>query len=442
MYTNMPYLVEGEIIQVQASPEAEKTNVVRYICLVELPDGSQSIIPNVMASTMFGGIDDYFQVRSRGSKDGGNSFQPSAVDGNNDARIGDRVYIAFISGNLTKPIIIGYAQHPNQTQEFKKPEGLLPQAVLKYLGVRFDITKDGVFKITHYGAPVVKYVETGGASSAKAAITGAISSLGADDSAIEADKTNTAVTPASSEKRTQVEFHDLGGLSIRDSLDQLIDINTELGRIYIANNDVQSGPQIETNNTDSEYVLLDRDKELVLINARSTIQLYSFGNRKDVTEGNHTHKIGGDEEITIDGDKKDIIKGDLDESVTGDVKRVVSGSLTVEVDGDIAETIKGAKSLESTGAFTIQSPDSFKATVGSATLSMAPGKISFGVGPTEVLKTLSDTIQGISDACTAIVALTVPTSMGPSGPPINGPDFTKVLTTLTALKSKLDAITG
>lgn len=74
MYTNIPYMVEGEIVSVQPSPMAQKKNVVRYLCLVDMPNGSRILIPNVIASTVIGGIDDYFQVRSRTSTDSGEEF--------------------------------------------------------------------------------------------------------------------------------------------------------------------------------------------------------------------------------------------------------------------------------------------------------------------------------------------------------------------------------
>ena len=443
MYTNIPHICEGEIIGVQKSPDAVKKNVVRYVVRVTLPNGSESILPNVTASTLFGGIDDYFQERARTTTDDGNKFDPSGIDENNNARIGQRVYISFISGAITKPVIIGYAQHPNQTLEFDSPEDLSPQAVLKYLGMRFDFMDTGALRITHFGAPKIKYVEASGLGGALAAV-GAVGGLldAAGDNPIDPDKANPAVEAAEASKRSYVEFSDTGGLEVRDSLNQLISVSTDKRRIYIANNDVQDGPQIATNNTDSEYVLLDRDKELVLINARKTAQIYSFGKRKDVTEGDHTHHVLTDEMITVDGDKEDKIGGDLIETIGGDYRQDVSGAYTVSSTDSMSFDIQATFNINSLDDIEIASKAKATFMSAGAVLLLDTAKIKLGVGGTEVLKTLSDTIQSLIDTLTAILKLTVPTSMGPSGPPINAAEFTNVITKLTTLKTALDIITA
>lgn len=439
MYTNIPYMVEGEIVSVQPSPMAQKKNVVRYLCLVDMPNGSRILVPNVIASTVIGGIDDYFQVRSRTSTDSGEEFQPDANDNNDNARIGDRVYISFIGGNISKPIIIAYAQHPDQTQEFEKPEDLRPQAVFKYLGMRFDFKDNGVMTITHYGAPEVKYVKAGGIELPDLSVP----SLGGEENPIPPDKENKAIVPAAPEKRTMVEFHDTGGLQIRDSLNQLVDVNTAQGRIYIANNDVQAGPQIETNDTDSEYVLLDRAKELVLINARKTAQIYTFGDRKDVTEKDHSHVISGNEVITISGNKEDTISGSLTESITGDYKQTVSGNYTVDSKGEWVQNFVGAVKIDTKDAMTLTAATNITAkTAGTASLILDGATVALGAAGIELLKMVSDTQQALMDTLTAILAQTHGTAMGPSSPPINAADFAKLLGTVTGLKAQLDAITG
>lgn len=444
MRTNIPQICEGEIIEVQASPEAIKKNVVRYIVKVQLPNGSEIVVPNAITSTLFGGIDDYFQIRARTSVDSGDSFEPSTNDENENARIGQRVYVSFIGGSLTKPVIIGYAQHPNQTQEFENPEDLKPQAVLKYLGMRFDIKDDGVFRITHYGAPEIKYVKSGGLlGAAAAAISGAAGALSAlSDNPIEPDKENPAVTPADASKRTFIEFKDTGGLEVRDSLNQLIHVDTKGEKIYIANNDVQGGPQILTNSTDSEYVLLDRTKKMVLINAREIAQIYSFGRRKDVTDGDHSHKVGGNEEITVFKNKTDKIIGSLEESVTLNYKQSVMGTYDVDVTGPTTWKNKAGVTFDITADMTIGTKIGFVAKTSGATLKLGPANVALGVGGVEVLKTLSDTIDNLSKTVEAILQITVPTALGPSGTPINSVSFMQLIPKLAVLKAKLDAITG
>jgi len=442
MYTNMPFLVEGEILGVQVSPDAEKTNFIRYFARIDLPDGSSTIVPNVTAGSWFGGIDDYSQMRLRTTTDDGNAYEPDAVDENDNARIGTRVYIAFIGGAMTKPVIVGYAPHPNQTEEFEGADKLKPQAVFKILGMRFDFPDNGAMTVTHYGAPEIKYVKSGGLGAAVAAVGAAAGLLGAlSDNPIDPDKENPAVTPQDAEKRTIFGFHDLGGLYVRDSLNQLIDVNTEAGRIYIANNDVQSGPQIATNNTDSEYVLLDRAKELVLINARKTAQIYTFGNRKDVTEKDHSHKILGNEEISIVGNKTDKILGSLSEDVTLDYKQTVSGTYTISTNQTILIDSIGAFSVKTKANVLMEAPTGLTFKSAGATLKLSPAKVALGAGGVEVLKTLSDAMKAQLDTLQAILKMTVGTSSGPSSIPINAAEFSAVVANITALKLKLDLIT-
>lgn len=443
-YTNLPYLYEGEIVSVLATPYASKKNMVRYTIRVTMPNGSDLVIPNAVEASMFGGIDDYFQQRARASKDSGNKFEPSGVDAQNDARIGQRCYVMFVGGSLAAPVIVAWQQHPNQTAEFESPEEIDPQAVLKYLGMRFDFKDDGTFRITHFGAPEIKMIDTSfnlaslASGAAAAAVGSALGALGDEaPNPIEPDKKNGAVVPADAKKRTFVEFNTDGGFEIRDALSQVIHIDTTEKRILIANNET-SGPDDTT-----EYVVLDRTDKKVGIGARELIEMISLGDWEDKIDGDYTHSVAGDESATIEGDKTETIEGDSELSVTGDFNGTVGGDETIEISGDadhtykgdLTETIGGDQTVEVTGSIT-------KKTQAGATLSLDGATVAFGANGTELLKTVSDGLQLMADVLTAIQSLTVTTSMGPSGPPINLADFVQLGVKVNTLKGKLDAITG
>lgn len=439
MYTALNGIYEGEIVGVQPQVTEPASKTITYFCRVTLPNGSDIVVPNVVASSMFGGIDDYFQERARTSTDDGNSFEPSEDDESNHARIGARVYISFVAGNISKPVILAYMQHPNQTQEIPN-DAPSPMAVLKYLGMRFEFNEAGVLRVTHFGAPAVEYVASAGLAGD---LAGALDLVGGSESeeGIAADVSNPAVTPADASKRTYVEFKDAGGLEIRDSLNQIVFVDTEQGRIYIANNDVQGGPQIASNNTDSEYVLLDREKKLVLINARERITLYSFGERRDITEGDHKHKVIGNEEFSVGGARTDKVEGDFTRDVKGNCFFTTGGLYSMKAtDGFSLDTDKlfnvDAKTVD------ITAKDHALIATSGAKLVLESASVALGAGGVEVLKTLSDTLKALSDTLLALTNLTVTTSNGPSGLPINAGDFANLVPTVEKLKGAIDGITG
>lgn len=437
-YTNLPFLYEGEVIAVQKSPYAKKQNAVRYTVNVTMPNGSEIVCPNAVEASMFGGIDDYFQQRARTSRDVGNKYEYSGIDAINDARIGQRCYIQFIGGSLSAPVITSWQQHPNQTQEFENPEELDPQAVLKYLGNRFDFMDDGAFRITHFGLPKIKFVDGNTAIIPPTEIpsVGALSDEAPNP--IEADKKNIAVEPADAAMRTLMEFKATGGWKITDSLSQIVDIDTENKRIVIANN-----WQDTLDPEATEFVSLDRPDQMVYMSARKLIKVESLGNREDKTAKDHIHTIGGNEELTVTGDQDVTIEGGLTIAVTKDHNETVKGTYTVEVKGAASFTYDDDLDVDSQTMIALTAGQKIIASAeAGGTLSLNGAKVALGANGTEVLKTLSDTIQGLIDTLTAIMSLTVGTTFGPSSPPINLPDFAKVLTTLTTLKGKLDLITG
>ncbi len=74
---------------------------------------------------------------------------------------------------------------------------------------------------------------------------------------------------------------------------------------------------------------------------------------------------------------------------------------------------------------------------GALVLRVAPNKISLGVNATQPAVMGNDLKQVLSDILDAILALSVPTGTGPSGPPINSASFTSIKNNLDAIKSAI-----
>lgn len=388
----MPYIVEGEIIQLVE--KLDERDPLRYVCKVTLENGSEVILPSVQAATMFGGIGDYFQIRSRTAVDGLDEFQNQPIDAKLNASTGDRVYISFINGSLLKPVIIGYAPHPNQTNEFAgnvDPEK--PAAILQYQGIRIEVNSDGELRFIRKGAPEIEFKPKGEAGAAGAAIGALLGALGGDQPGLS--DSNDAIKNQDSEEITLFEFLKGGVFRLRDSDGQMIEVDRTKKRIYISNNDLKStedsavgpasgGNQISTNSTDAEYVLLDKKKEMVLINARKIAQIYSFDRRKDVTEGNHRHKVGGDNEWLVGGDETYTIDGSRAHTVEGTDALDVTGDRSVGVGGDWTLVSNGQAILEGSGA----------------TLKLSKGKVGLGGPGAELLDLIDQELDKLKDLFT------------------------------------------
>jgi hypothetical protein len=443
MYTNLALLYEGDIIKVQPRADGER-NVIRYTCKVEMENGSQVILPNVQEMTPFGGISDYFRKRSRASTDDGNPFDVGFDQEKLDATIGERVYITFVGGNIMKPVIVGFSQHPNQTNEFEdeNPSDLDPQLILQYLGIRIEADEKGQVRFIRKGAPQVKYEPQATGTSVPAS-TEPVKGGG-----------NPAVVDADETEITLWEMLENGIFRIRDHEGQMIEIDRVKKRIYISNNDLKSvedaavgpasgGLQMAANATDAEYVLLDKDKELVLINAREIAQIYSFNRRKDVTEGLHRHKVGGnsvwiigeDELVDVKGDRIHTVEGDDDLAVTGDRVLNTDGDEIRTVGGDCAEEIGGDWNVKCDGDINLEGS-------GGAVMKLGGGKVGIGGPAAELLALLEKTLIQLDGCLLQIQALTVPTLLGPSGPPLNAGNFAQLSAEVTKIKADLKQIKG
>lgn len=418
MFTDMPYICEGQILEV-----IEPLNGVgqtMYRCLVEMRNGQYVVLPHVLASSMFGGVADYMQIRSRSAKDSGEDFELSSNNSENNSSIGDRVYIAFISGNIKKPIIMGYAQHPNQTQEFASQKDLDPQAVFQYNGVRIKIDDKGQVTIARQGSPTISPVPADGGGppavtaafrAALAAANAVVSSSGLVNPVLP--PINPAVEMPDKTEVTLLEMLEGGVFRIRDADGQVIEIDRTKKRIHISNNDLKStdgkvaagllAVQAASPILLSESITLDGDGKAVKIRARGLIDINSAGDRKDTTLGDHSHTITGNSET--------------------------------KAIGDVTETVGGAWTVESVLGVTL--------TGGKAVLKLGKGQIGLGGPAGELIDLIIQTLEAVGEILTANQAQTHMGNLGyPTSPPINTADYAKTQLKVKKIQSILNLLKG
>jgi len=142
--------VDGEIRN--ANPPTDIFPYYTYDILIQIPQGTKTIVTNAITSTMFGGSFDYLQMRRRASTDSTTPTPPIPGTLLDKYTIGDRVVVVFIQGDMRKPLIIGGMPHPRMGTDLPTEDDK-PQARLSYLGMTFDVDPEGAFTITHRGSP-------------------------------------------------------------------------------------------------------------------------------------------------------------------------------------------------------------------------------------------------------------------------------------------------
>lgn len=399
----MQFIYEGEIVKAVTSPLA--ANKLCYACNVIMESGDRVYLPYVHPCSMFGGIADYLQLRSRQSETDDSDQTDFGKIENYNGRIGDRVYIAFVGGSIHNPIIVGYAQHPSQIDEFADPVSEKPRLVFQYAGVRATIDSLGQLTVIHQGAPEILEVEPPGPEQGELSeVAGLLS-----DAPSAGSPTSDAMKPADVAGMTLFEFLQDGVFRVRDSEGQIFEMDRTKGRIYISNNDLKStddpdgGPLAPD---DAEFILIDKNEESLSLQARSLIAIHSLGDRQDETDGNYTHEIGGDNTWNVNGNETIVIDGTKEDSINGDWFVDVTASLEISQKG-------GSK------------------------LNLSGGKVALGNGVGELLEQISMALEKCAlaaaqaaDVSGNVALLTVGTGTGPSSPPTNAADFTKLATDL------------
>jgi hypothetical protein len=237
-------LLEGEIIAYQEQDSTVSYHT--YIVKVYMPDGTEAIVRNAIASTgLYGGQWDYCQYQYRATADTGEQAKYD-VGPDADQTIGDRVLVGFISGDIRRPIIVCAMPHPMSVSDVASPNEMQPQLTFQLQGMKFEISPEGNFTMLHQGKPTVT---PGG------------SSPGFKDDVL-----------------TQININEEGDLTIIDSQKQMVKISTSDKKITITNS---------------------KDK-IVLDASSNTIDIESKGelNIKSAKDCNIT--VGGDANIDVD----------------------------------------------------------------------------------------------------------------------------------------------
>ena len=431
MRTSLPYILEGEVLEVQDFATKNRKNL-RYICKVSMDDGSIVILPNCVQATLFGGIDDYLQFRSRTNKDSGVDTTTVRNDEKNAAQVGDHVLIAFIGGNVNKPVIVGYAQHPNQTYEFEDEDptsdSFQPNLIFKYLGVKVTVDEKGQLRIIHRGAPKIEYKPRsngllGDALAAASSLASATSSGGPGK-----DKPNVAVTPQDSTEITLFEFLKGGIFRLRDADGQVIEVDRTKQRIFISNNSLKStesdssvslGSALSAGVVNAESITLDESGKGITIQARNLIEFNSGKDRKDITKGDYTSNIIGNSQWTIGGNEELKIKGNQQLDIAGDHKEKIAGDWEIQLAG--TATVKAS----------------------GATLKLGKGKVGLGGVTAELLDLFNQTLTQLISTLTDIQAETHVGNLGfPTSPPVNTAAFASLQASVTQIQTLLGTIKG
>lgn len=407
MFTSIPFIVSGEIISVIPFDKNIVRDVVRYNCRAKMPNGQIIPLTNVTATGLFGGIDDFFQIRSRATKDVSFDSNEALKDSGAYATIGDRVLIAFINGSLDNARIIAYDQHPKQVTTITDANELDPQLNFRYLGFDIKIDETGQATISHNGAPEISFKPSGDN----------IPSLGDNDLL---GPSNPAVKRPESSGRTVWEMLDKGVFRVRDSIGQVIELNNQENQIIITNNNLKSTEKNSDSlgvSDDSEYIVLDDSEGSVTINATNLVSITSLGDREDKVIGNFT--------TTVAGNITQTVLGDITTKTEGDSKHEILGDYTVLA----AENVKMVGNLSFSGI-----------TESGAGFKVQGGQVAIGSKSVELLDLLDKTLDELDKITVAIAALTVPTLLGNSGIPVNVAEFVISNGVLKAIKTKLATI--
>lgn len=439
--------MDGEIIGVYVSdsPVAEvKPSFSTYNVRATMADGVVTIFQDVPVATMFGGIGDSLNIVARTAKANGQKLDGTRPLGPQlNASLGDRVIIALMGGHYKRAVIVGYLQHPSQLPKYTERESLEPQATLDYLGMTFSVDELGQLSFIHRGAPDVSYVEQNSLGN----LTGS------------APDTNPALDPQDDSVITKMEMLDEGGWRIRDSAGNTIWIDptnqkitlTDVGMPSTDDEEPQTPidmtlPSKASRELEKTYQVSDGESIVIDGNA-SSITIYSSDAYKKI--------IGGDVTNKIEGNTDDTIGGNSDLTISRDYTRTVKGGTTTKTGGDYSETIEGDFDSSITGDFSVSGDsdmafssigdfstnsdgDTDITTLGNLTLSAAGGVASLKMteeGMVELTGLSGGLIDLITQLISAITTITVPTAVGPSGPPINAAQMIEIQTLLTQMKA-------
>lgn len=159
----MPFLLAGEVLNTAKSEKEvllpvkdgeNKDRAVGYTVMVTFPNGSNAVISNVVEACMFGGIGDFFQSRLRASGDVKYQHPEKVGDEKKTiTTIGSRVLVAFVGGDMRKPVIVGHLPHPQRNFDIPDSTKNNSQSKLSYKGFEVNVDSIGQIKFVSRGGP-------------------------------------------------------------------------------------------------------------------------------------------------------------------------------------------------------------------------------------------------------------------------------------------------
>lgn len=438
----IPYILEGEILEVlDPIPGAP---YYRYVCSVVLDTGRTMVVDNVYQSSFLGGIESYHRLRARPRSDAKFDNPDDSQEGYN-ASVGDRVYIAFVGGNISHPVIISYKQHPNQTPE-DESDTESDYSVTQCFGVRQLIDSSGQFRLIHKGNPDIEFKPKqnsllGSGLSAASSLVG--SATGPSSKIV--GKSNPAINPADKDEITLLEFLDGGIFRVRDAKGGVIELDHSSDRVYLATEGLKSYEDPDKPFTESElttdFISLNRSDKAIYLSARNDLNFYSGDTKTELINGDATVEIKGSLDSSVLGDVTESVSGDVSTEITGSLDLQASNTtielakLSVKVNGVAEYSISGNWTVDAKGATSIKGS-------GNAAMKLANGKVAIGGASAELLDLFDKTLQEIDNILKAIQQLTVATAVGSSSPPINLASFVQSSVQVAAIKTQLGTIKG
>jgi hypothetical protein len=347
----MPYLLTGEIIEVlkdQVKDENDEPIAVAYNVYVNFPNGSKTILHNVIQASLFGGIGDFSQFRLRASKDVKFDVATDSKSAKiTSTTVGDKVLIAFVSGDLRRPIIIGCLPHSQRAFDLPDIEGVelkQPQGKVAYNGFEFQSNEKGESTFTNRGSPQVKDTDAGLESKLLERTDVGPKELPARESKtpLPADVIPPNVPPKILPKAS-IPVTENPALIYPDEKYTTEEGFLELGEWYVVDNEGQT-------------IFLDRDsKTLTISNGNDLIQIdkehkkiffQSTGDMEITTALDYAKSVKGDQHVTIDKNEMSLTKEDEYTTVGGSRTANIVDKDTSTIGNAWTVTIGTAKEVE------------------------------------------------------------------------------------------------
>lgn len=356
-------MYQGQILEVNHVPEDEQkldktaSNFSTYDVLIVDENGNEVYLTDVLCADMFGGIGDFSHIRKRGNKDSSPASSFVSENGYDDpeassSRVGDRVIVSFLGGDINNPVIIGFLPHPNN--QFQLPENdpesvkERPQARIQYQGNQIDVSPIGEVKYTHFGAPSVNDLVNGEPTEPEviedtppAEIEERSADEGLPIPALEPilpqRLINFDIDEGDSEERptplendslvypdpkymTQLGFLSKGEFYVQDSAGQALFFARDETTITVTN-------QYET-------IQLDKTNKKIYFNSSGDIEVNSVVDFNQSVGGNRNTIIAVDEIIHVQGNEFKTVDGNVDHTIKGNFDTAITGNYTISSEGD------------------------------------------------------------------------------------------------------------